>query len=166
MLVVKGAPVARADVEDFLFAEADLLDSWQLNEWLALFDDERGSFYMPATDSPESVHTESLFLIADDIVRLRSRVAQLMSGLTWSENPPSRTNHMISNVRITGMEGDALLVKANFVVYRMRFQNIDAYIGKYHYKLLPQGGTFKIVERRVILDLESLRPHGKVSFIV
>ena len=48
----------------------------------------------------------------------------------------------------------------------MRFQNIDPYIGKYHYKLLPRDGTFKILERRVILDLESLRPHGKVSFIV
>jgi p-cumate 2,3-dioxygenase subunit beta len=100
------------------------------------------------------------------MTRLRSRVSQLLSGLTWAENPPSRTNHMISNVRILGAEGDALLVKANFVVYRMRFQNIDPYIGKYHYKLLPRAGTFKILERRVILDLESLRPHGKVSFIV
>jgi p-cumate 2,3-dioxygenase subunit beta len=166
MLVVAGVAVTRADVEDFLFAEADLLDEWKLNEWLALFDEERGGFYMPATDSPGSIHTQALFLIADDMTRLRSRVGQLLSGLTWSENPQSRTNHMISNVRITGMEGDALLVKANFVVYRMRFQNIDPYIGKYYYKLLPRDGTFKILERRVILDLESLRPHGKVSFIV
>jgi p-cumate 2,3-dioxygenase beta subunit len=164
--VVVGPAVGRAEVEDFLFAEADLLDSWRLNEWLALFDEEHGGFYMPATDSPESTHTEALFLIADDMTRLRSRVTQLLSGLTWSENPQSRTNHMISNVRIIGTEGDALLVKANFVVYRMRFQNIDPYIGKYYYKLLPRDGTFKILERRVILDLESLRPHGKVSFIV
>jgi p-cumate 2,3-dioxygenase beta subunit len=158
--------VSREQVENFLYEEADLLDSWQLSEWLALFDQERGSFYMPATDSPGSVHTEALFLIADDITRLRSRVAQLLSGIAWAENPQSRTNHMISNVRITGTEGDALLVKANFVVFRMRFQNIDPYIGKYHYKLLPRDGTFKILERRVILDLEALRPHGKVSFIV
>ena len=121
---------------------------------------------MPSTDAPDSSHTETLFLIADNMTRLRSRVGQLMSGLTWSENPPSRTNHMISNVRIVGTEADALLVQANFVVYRMRFQNIDPYIGKYRYKLLPRAGTFKILERRVILDLESLRPHGKVSFIV
>ena len=48
----------------------------------------------------------------------------------------------------------------------MRFQNIDPYIGKYHYKLLPHKGSFRILERRVFLDLEALRPHGKVSFIV
>jgi p-cumate 2,3-dioxygenase beta subunit len=165
-LVVAGAAVTRAEVEDFLFAEADLLDGWRLNEWLALFDEERGGFYMPSTDAPDSNHTETLYLIADNMTRLRSRVGQLLSGLTWAENPPSRTNHMISNVRIVGAEGDALLIKANFVVYRMRFQNIDPYIGKYQYKLLPRDGTFKILERRVILDLEALRPHGKVSFIV
>ena len=164
--MVEGVSVTRAQVEDFLYAEADLIDGWQLNEWLTLFDEENGSFYMPSTDAPESDHKEALFLIADDMTRLRSRVAQLMSGLTWSENPQSRTCHIISNVRITGKEGDAVLVKANFVVFRMRFQNIDPYIGKYYYKLLPHDGTFKILERRVILDLEALRPHGKVSFIV
>ena len=58
-------------------------------------------------------------------------------------------------------------VTANFVVYRMRFQNIDPYIGTYHYKLIPRDdGAFTILERRVVLDLEALRPHGKVSFIV
>jgi p-cumate 2,3-dioxygenase beta subunit len=73
---------------------------------------------------------------------------------------------MVSNVRIKGVEDGALLVEANFVVYRMRFQNVDPYIGQYKYKLIPEKGCFKILERRVILDLEALRPHGKVSFIV
>jgi p-cumate 2,3-dioxygenase subunit beta len=157
---------SRQEVEDFLYAEAEMLDEWRLDEWLALFDEDRGSFYIPSTDAPNSDPDTSLYLIADDMVRLRSRVSQLMSGLTWAENPKSRTCHMISNVRIAGMDGDALIVKANFVVYRMRFQNIDPYIGKYYYKLLPRGGTFKILERRATLDLEALRPHGKVSFIV
>jgi p-cumate 2,3-dioxygenase subunit beta len=165
-IVAEALSVTRERVEDFLYAEADLIDSWKLNEWLALFDEERGSFYMPSTDAPESNHKEALYLIADNMTRLRSRVTQLLSGLTWSENPRSRLRHLITNVRITGTEGDAVLVKANFVVYRMRFEKIDPYIGKYHYKLLPRDGTFKILERRVILDLEALRPHGKVSFIV
>lgn len=156
----------REQVEDFLYAEADLLDNWQLNEWIALFDQERGGYYIPTTDAPDADPNRALFLIADDMPKLRSRVSQLLSGVAWAENPKSHTRHMVNNVRIAGMEGDALLVKANFVVFRMRFQNIDPYIGKYHYKLLPENGTFKILERRVVLDLEALRPHGKVSFIV
>jgi p-cumate 2,3-dioxygenase subunit beta len=158
--------VTREQVEDFLYAEADLLDDWQLNEWIELVDQERGGYYIPSTDAPDSDPNHALFLIADDMPKLRSRVSQLLSGITWAENPRSRTRHIVNNVRILGMDGETLLVKANFVVYRMRFQNIDPYIGTYRYKLLPKDGTFRILERRVVLDLEALRPHGKVSFIV
>jgi p-cumate 2,3-dioxygenase subunit beta len=161
------ASITREQVEDFLYAEAALLDSWRLDEWIALFDHERGGYYMPTTDHPDGDPNTDLFLIADDMPRLRSRVEQLLSGLTWAENPRSRTRHMVSNVRILGREGDVLSITANFVVYRMRFQNIDPYIGTYHYKLIPRDdGAFTILERRVVLDLEALRPHGKVSFIV
>jgi p-cumate 2,3-dioxygenase subunit beta len=158
--------ITRQQVEDFLYDEADLLDDWRLDEWLALFDQQRGGYYMPTTDRPEGAPGTALYLIADDMPKLRSRVDQLMSGLTWAENPRSRTRHMIGNVRILGREGGVLLVKASFVVYRMRFENIDPYIGTYHYKLIPEDRSFKILERRVVLDLEALRPHGKVSFIV
>ena len=158
--------VTQEQVEQFLYTEAELLDGWRLQEWLALFDEERGSYFIPNNDAPESDHNTALYLIADNMARLHSRVDQLLSGLTWAENPKSRTRHMVTNVRLRGMEGDTLLVKANFVVYRMRFQNIDPYIGEYRYKLLPKDGSFKIVERRAIFDLEALRPHGKVSFIV
>ena len=158
----------REQVEDFLYAEADLLDNWRLDEWIALFDQERGGYYMPTTDCFRQCDdpASALYLIADDMPMLRSRVEQLLSGLTWAENPKSRTRHMVSNVRILGAEGEVLRVQANFVVFRMRFQNIDPYIGTYHYKLIPNDGTFKILERLVVLDLEALRPHGKVSFIV
>lgn len=158
--------VTRAQVEDFLYAEAELLDDWKLEEWLALFDETRGGYYMPTTDAPDTDPDKGLYLIADDMLRLRSRVRQLLSGATWAENPPSRTRHMISNVRLHGFDGEALKVRANFVTYRLRFQNIDPYIGEYHYRLIPADNAFKILERRVVLDLEALRPHGKVSFIV
>lgn len=161
------AAITREEVEDFLYAEADLLDRWRLDEWLALFDPERGGYYMPTTDHPDGDPNTDLFLIADDMPKLRSRVEQLLSGLTWAENPRSRTRHLVSNVRIRGRDGEILSISANFVVFRMRFQNIDPYIGTYHYKLIPRGGgSFTILERRVVLDLEALRPHGKVSFIV
>ncbi|HLF77524.1 MAG TPA: aromatic-ring-hydroxylating dioxygenase subunit beta [Dehalococcoidia bacterium] len=157
--------VSRADVEDFLFQEAELIDDWKLREWLDLFDED-GKFYVPSTDRPDGDHNTTLYLIADDMSRLRSRVTQLLSGTTWAENPQSRTRHLISNVQVKQGEDGILHVTANFVVYRMRFQNIDPYIGKYFYKLIQRDGKLKILERRAILDLDALRPHGKVSFIV
>jgi p-cumate 2,3-dioxygenase subunit beta len=158
--------ITRQQVENFFYAEADLLDNWRLDEWLALFDAEATGFYMPTTDLLDGDPRQDLYLISDDMPKLRSRVAQLVGGLTWAENPRSRTRRIISNVKIDGRDGNALLVRANFVVYRMRFQNIDPYIGEYHYRLRPTETSFSILERRVVLDLEALRPHGKVSFIV
>jgi p-cumate 2,3-dioxygenase beta subunit len=161
-----ASSVTRQQVEEFLFAEADLLDTWRLREWLALFDSEATGYYMPTTDLPDGDPGNDLYLIADDMGKLRSRVDQLLSGVAWAENPRSRTRRMISNVKIDAADGDVLRIRANFVVYRMRFQNIDPYIGEYRYTLKVNGASFAFLERRVVLDLEALRPHGKVSFIV
>ena len=45
-------------------------------------------------------------------------------------------------------------------------EQIDTYVGRYEYTLVLQDGTLKIHKRKAILDLESLRPHGKVSIIL
>lgn len=158
--------VTRERIEDFLYAEADLLDNWRLNEWFALFDPEATGYFIPTTDLPGGDPGKDLYLIADDMTKLRSRVDQLLSGVTWAENPKSRTRRMISNVKIDGADGNVVRIRANFVVYRLRFEKIDPYIGEYRYKLNIKSDGFTILERRVVLDLEALRPHGKVSFIV
>ncbi|HTT77776.1 MAG TPA: aromatic-ring-hydroxylating dioxygenase subunit beta, partial [Candidatus Binataceae bacterium] len=67
---------------------------------------------------------------------------------------------------VLGAEGESILVTANFIVHRMRYESVDAYIGHYDYKLLRVGEVLKIHERRAILDNEALRPHGKISFIL
>lgn len=157
--------ISREQIEDFLYYEAALLDEWRLDTWLELLTDN-ASYYVPSTDVPDGDHRTTLFLIADDAVRLRSRVKQLMGKSAHAETPRSRTRRMISNVRIRGRAGETIQVTANFVVYRMRYEMMDTYVGRYEYTLVQRDGTLKIRERRAILDLESLRPHGKVSIIL
>ena len=55
---------------------------------------------------------------------------------------------------------------SNFIVYRMRLEVTDAYVGRYEHTLVQEDGALKIKERRAILDLDALRPHGKVSFLL
>ena len=45
-------PVTRAEVEDFLYHEAALLDDWRLDEWLGLLTDD-AAYYVPPNDKPE-----------------------------------------------------------------------------------------------------------------
>jgi len=157
--------ISRQTIEDFLYEEAALLDDWRLDEWLELLTDD-ATYEVPSTDTPDGDPHTTLSLIADDKTRIRSRVAQLLGKSAWAENPPSRTRRMISNVRVRQIDGEAMYVSANFVVYRLRFEQMDTYVGRYEYTLVQRDGRLKIRARKAILDLEALRPHGKVSFIL
>ncbi len=158
--------VTRAEVEDFLINEAALLDEWKLEEWLALVADD-GKYLVPSLDSPGSDHRTALFLISDDRRNLGSRIKQLLSRTTWAEFPRSRTRRLVSNVRILEHSGDEVKITANFAVWRFQHEATDCYVGRYVHLLVrgPDGGLM-FRERRAILDLESLRPHGKLSFIL
>ena len=160
-----GELPSRQEVEDLLYKEAALLDEWRLEEWLELLSDD-AVYEIPPTDVPEGDARNTLFIIADDAIRIRSRVKQLLGKSAWAESPHSRTRRMISNVRVLGADGDRILVTANFAVHRMRYESVDTYIGRYDYKLVRVGNKLKIKERRAILDNEALRPHGKISFIL
>jgi p-cumate 2,3-dioxygenase beta subunit len=160
-----NSPVTRQRIEDFLYDEAALLDEWRLEEWLELLTED-AAYYVPSTDLPAGDHKSTLFLIADDITRIRSRVKQLLGRFAHAEHPRSRTRRLISNVRIRGVEGDTIRITANFAVYRARLEQLDLYVGRYEYALVYRDGQLKIRERRAILDLDSLRPQGKVSIIL
>ncbi|HZO80539.1 MAG TPA: aromatic-ring-hydroxylating dioxygenase subunit beta [Candidatus Binataceae bacterium] len=160
-----GTQATRQEVEEFLYAEAALLDEWRLEEWLELLTED-ATYLIPPTDLRGGDPTNTLFILADDMVRIRSRVRQLLGKSAWAEQPHSRTRRIVSNVRIVENGADSIRVTANFVVYRMRYELVDTYIGRYEYKLVRQGERLKIRERKAILDLEALRPHGKVSFIL
>jgi p-cumate 2,3-dioxygenase beta subunit len=159
-------PVTRAEVEDLLFREAALLDEWRLEEWLGLLTED-ASYYVPPNDHPEGDPKNTLFILADDIVRIRERIKRLMSPECHAEYPHSRTRRLISNIRIVGTFDDVIKVAANFVCYRFRrYERIREYVGSYRYILKRQGSELRIKERRVVIDAHELGSLGSVSFIL
>jgi p-cumate 2,3-dioxygenase subunit beta len=161
---ISSLHVTRGEIEDFLYQEAALLDAWKLDEWLALLTED-AYYRVPSNDRPESEPGGTLFTIADDIARIRSRVARLKDRNAHAEFPPSRTRRLITNVRI--VESQPLRVEANFVVYRYR-SNDDArqYVGRYRYVLCKVDGRLRIAGREAILDAMELASLGAVSFIL
>src|SRR5215471_379753 len=163
---VMAAAVTRADVEDLLYREAALLDEWRLEEWLGLLTDD-ATYYVPPNDHPEGDPKTTLFILADDIVRIRERVKRLMSPECHAEYPHSRTRRLISNVRIVSSDGDLVTVAANFVCYRYRrYERIREYVGAYRYVLQQSAAGLRIKERRVLIDAHELGSLGSVSFIL
>lgn len=158
--------ISREDIENFLFHEAALLDEWRLQEWEELLTDD-AAYYVPPNDQPDADHRDSLFTIADDRERIRQRVIRLMDPSCHAEFPHSRTRRLISNVQVFDRPGDEISVTANFVCYRFRrHERIREYVGAYRYILKCIDNTFRIKERRVIVDAHELGSLGSVSFIL
>ncbi len=156
--------MTRAEVEEFLYHEAALLDAWRLDEWLALLTDD-AVYQVPSNDRPDADPKQALFTIADDIHRIRARVQRLKDPHAHAEYPPSRTRRMISNVRIVAKT--PLRVEANFIVYRFRRnENVREYVGHYRYLLKNENGKLRIARREAILDRVELASLGTVSFIL
>ena len=153
-----------AAVEAFLYHEAALLDSWKLDEWLALLTED-ATYRVPSNDRPDSDPKTALFMIADDIHRIRARVTRLKDPHAHAEYPRSRTRRFVSNVRV--VEQNPLRVEANFIVYRFRGNDDKReYVGRYRFTLVPEKGTFRIKSREAILDAMELASLGTVSFIL
>jgi p-cumate 2,3-dioxygenase beta subunit len=158
--------LSRFDAEDFLIHEAALLDSWKLLEWADLFTED-GEYLVPATDDPDGKAGKSLFLIYDDRHRLGERARRLLKPTAHAEFPHSRTRHMISNV-VAGpaAEDGTIPVACNFVVFRSRMEVTNIYPGHSEYRLVLSGESLKIRSKKAVLDIDALRPQGKVSIIL
>lgn len=156
----------RRAAERFLYVEADLLDRWQLHRWLQLVPAD-GQYLVPATDKPDGDPNRDLFLIQDDRFLLEQRVNSLLTRSAHAEYPHSRTRRMITNVGAHARVDGLVDVTANFAVFRMRNGITDTYVGHYEHLLEPDSVTgFRFVVRKAVLDLDALRPLGKVSIIL
>jgi len=161
------ADFTRPRIEDFLYHEAALLDDWKLEEWLALFTAD-ARYEVPATDLPRDASPETnLFYIADDAYRLNERVKRLQKKTAHSEFPRSKTRHLVSNVRVLESDASGCRIAAAFITYRTKGGHTDTYIGSSDYRLVAvDGGQLRIRHKRCVLDLDSLRPHGRVSILL
>jgi len=161
---VTGA-ITRQQVEDFLFEEAALLDEWRLDEWLALFEKD-ATYEVPTTDRPNEDPHRSQYYVWDDYELLTARVKRLKSKHAHAENPHSRTRRLVTNVRLADTSDSTLDVRAAFLIYKIRDGNVDQFVGRYEHTLAANGDGLRFRKRRAVLELEVLRPGGRLSFIL
>jgi p-cumate 2,3-dioxygenase subunit beta len=158
--------LSQADAEALLFHESALLDSWKLKEWAGLFTED-GVYLVPPLDCPDGAPDKDLFLIYDDRHRLEQRALRLLKSTAHAEFPRSKTRRLISNVRVMETHGDVAHVAANFVVYRSRLDTLDCFPGHAEYEVVVRPDhQLAFRSKRAVLDLDTLRPHGKLSIIL
>lgn len=176
-MVVDSAEVERLllkeEIEAFYFAEAELLDERQFEQWLDLMaDDVR--YFMPLRRNvafgehhkSENTRAEGdVCWFDDDKETLARRVAQILTGKHWAEEPLSRVCHMIANVQILETALPEVTVKCRFLVYRNRLQDEEnIFIGKRQDVLRKVGRKWEIVRRTILLDQNVLLPKNLTIF--
>ena len=151
----------RQQVEDFYYLEAELLDERKLRQWFELLTEDI-RYWMPLRynplERPENITDEvsppgEAYYFDDDWKSLKIRVERAYSKIAWAEVPPSRTRHLITNVRIKKNDSVEVEAHSNFLVYRTRQESDkDIFVGTRQDTLRRAGASFKIARRTIILD--------------
>lgn len=159
-----GDPQLQYEIEQFFYREADTLDRREYREWLDLLTDDV-EYWMPIRATRARGDEENEFakpgegaFFDDKRSHLEERVRKLYTGFSWAEDPPSRTRHFVSNVRIVEQPSDAeLRVDCNFLVYRTRLaRDEDIWAGRREDTLRRENGGWKIAKRHIFIDQVAL----------
>jgi p-cumate 2,3-dioxygenase beta subunit len=159
------ATMSRQEVEDFLYEEGHLLDEWRLEDWLTLFTPD-AQYVVPTSDLPTADPEHDLVYIDHDFDRIKAWTVRLNNSMAHREYPWSNTVHMVTNVRLIGIEDGCLIVTAPFMVWRFRYKDSEYFAGHYRYALKLVDGKLKIRSKRVVMDMATLRPRGAISIIL
>ncbi|WP_020122045.1 3-phenylpropionate/cinnamic acid dioxygenase subunit beta [Streptomyces canus] len=159
------------EVEQFYTHEAALLDHQRFEEWVDLFTDDT-AYFMPIRRtvprrnlSREFTQPGEMAFFDDDKATLVGRVQKLGTGTAWAEDPPSRTRHLVTNVRIIEDLGTELTVETCFHLYRTRLKSeIDEWIGRREDVLRRTEEGFRIARRDIYLDQTVLLSQNLSNF--
>ena len=147
------------EVERFLYDEAALLDERRYREWLALLADDI-HYWMPIRRTVtlsdidrEFTRPGDMAFFDDDRALLEMRVKKLEAGSAWSEDPPSRSRHFVSNVRVVEVAGDEITLDVAFHLLRTRLNSeISGWFGRRSDVLRRNGAGFLLARRHIFLD--------------
>jgi ethylbenzene dioxygenase beta subunit len=149
MMARNGSAPDEREIERFVYREAALLDDQRWDEWVDLFSDD-GFYWVPLFPEQQDprAHT-SLFY--EDRPLMRMRVDRLRHPRAFSQEPPSRTSHLVSGVLLEGVEDSQLLVRASFHLLEFRRDEMRMTGGTVRYALVSTGDGLKIRLKRVDL---------------
>lgn len=158
MTAIPGISTER--VTQFLFAEADLLDSRRLYDWLALLTpdiDYRVPVRLTRERGPKSREfSDKSFHMIEDFDSIKGRISRLDSEFAWSEDPPVRMRRFVANVQIRSeaQDGSAEIeVTSNLLLFRARADEPpDLLSGQRLDRLRLVGGELRICRREILLD--------------
>jgi len=144
------------DIEQFLYYEARLLDERCWDEWLKLFTPD-GMYWVPLVPGQtDPMNHASLFYENAMLREIRAR--RLESARAFSQQPQSRTAHLIGNVMIDSLSDSGnWIIRSTFHLLEWRKIEQRLFGGVYVHHLKQDGEGFKIKLKRVeLIDCDAV----------
>src|SRR5260370_36335673 len=120
----------------FVVTGARLADEARYSDWEALWDDD-ALYWVPM--HPGADPELNVSYIYDNRARIRSRVAQLNTGVRHSQTPPSVMRRTVSNFEIVAEDNDTVTVGSNFVLVEYQCA-MTVWAGRHLHRIRHAGG--------------------------
>jgi len=136
---------------DFVYAEARMLDEQRFDDWLNLFTED-ARYWMPLAPGQTDplLHTSLLY---EDKLLLRVRVERLAGARTFSQQPRSRSHHLLQQPSIERVDHDAgtCTLRTAFHYVETRLDTQTLFAGWATHDLVTEGSALRIKLKRVDL---------------
>jgi len=150
---------------DFVYAEARMLDEQRFESWLELFAED-GRYWMPL--SPEQtdarLHTS---LMDEDRLLLKIRVERLKGARTYSQQPRSRSHHLLQQPTVEARDDMAGIYRTRtaFHYVETRLDEQSLFAGWATHELVATEAGLRIRLKRVDL-VNCDAAHGNIQLFM
>ena len=153
----------KAEIEEFLYQEAALLDEKRYAEWVDLFMED-AVYWIPANrfDVDPKKHVS---IVYDSSQRLRERLGRMEHPYFWAQDPASRLSRIVGNVRLLESLGDGHLVESKFQMLELRRGHSRHFAGTYHHRLTPDPQRGWRIAAKTVYLINNDQPQLNLTFL-
>ena len=162
-----GQPVASElhyEISALLNRECRLLDDGRFEEWLDLFQ-EQCVYWIPSDVKPHDPGRTITWEIQDRR-RLEDKIARFRTGFAFSQLPPTRTRHCLSNIEAWAVGETELRVRTNLTIHTYRKGEHGTLACMGGYVLQRQDDDSWLIELKQINLIDADQAQGNISFML
>jgi ethylbenzene dioxygenase beta subunit len=154
------------EVMTWLHREAELLDTLREAEWLETMIAEDIVYQMPVRQtvmrSSGDGFFDHAFHLDETYGSLATRIARTKTAFAWGEDPPSRSRHFVTNIRVKHGDDGLIEATSSLLLFRSRAdQSIGNTISCERRDVLRRdGGALRLIKRTVLLDVSVVETHN------
>ena len=143
--------ITDAQLRDFVYDEAALIDEQKLQEWEQLFADD-GHYWMPLTPGQTDPILQGS-LMYEDRMLLQIRIERYFGKRTFSQQPHTRCHHLLQAPRVIARDdaAGAYTCRTAFHYVETRQDEQSLFAGWATHELVQEGGALRIKLKRVDL---------------